>query len=113
MSNELHFNIIDQFFKTNSLVEHHIKSVNYFYEHELKSVLNDLNPIVYQNNYDDSTEHFKNEIKLYFGGKDCKKIYYGKPIIYEDDKKKFYSQMRLDLEICLIRFLFMLILKFL
>lgn len=88
MSNELHFNIVEQYFKSNSFVEHHINSVNYFYEHELKEVLDDLNPITYQNGFDKNTNTFKNEMKLYFGGRDGKKIYYGKPIIVENDENR-------------------------
>jgi len=89
MSNELHFNIVDQYFKSNSFVEHHINSVNYFYENELRNVLNDLNPITYQNGFDKTTNIFKNEMKIYFGGKGGKKIYYGKPIIVENDENRF------------------------
>ena len=44
---EIHFNMIDQFFKEHSLVEHHIKSVNQFYQTDLKRVLQDLNPLTF------------------------------------------------------------------
>lgn len=35
---EIHFNMIDAYFKKNSLVQHHLQSVDQFYEHDLKSV---------------------------------------------------------------------------
>jgi DNA-directed RNA polymerase II subunit RPB2 len=89
MSNEIHFNIIDQFFKSNSLVEHHIKSVNYFYDNDIRKILMDLNPITYENQLFESSNTYKNTMQVYFGGIDGSKIYYGKPIINENGKQKF------------------------
>ena len=46
---ELNFNIIDTYLKTNSFVKHHLESVNYFYDYEIKEILNDLNPLEFDN----------------------------------------------------------------
>jgi DNA-directed RNA polymerase beta subunit len=47
MSDELHFKIIDTFFRENTLVDHHLSSCNNFYEKDIPKILNDLNPIKY------------------------------------------------------------------
>ena len=85
---ELHFNIIDKYFKENSFVEHHINSVNNFYESDIKNVLNDLNPIIFNAELNKPTGEFQHNIEIYFGKKDLTGIYYGKPIIYENGKTK-------------------------
>jgi DNA-directed RNA polymerase II subunit RPB2 len=79
---EIHFNMIDQYFKEKSLVHHHIESYNRFYDHEIKHVLNDLNPMLF------SVDNDMLQMKLYFGGKDMNKLFFGKPTIYEDDQMK-------------------------
>ena len=84
---ELHFNIIDKYFKENSFVEHHINSVNNFYENDISKILNDLNPIVFNTELNKSGDAQHN-IEIYFGKKDLTGIYYGKPIIYENGKTK-------------------------
>tara|TARA_A100001015_G_scaffold321456_1_gene452303 strand:+ start:423 stop:5441 length:5019 start_codon:yes stop_codon:yes gene_type:complete len=78
---ELNFNIIDTYLKTNSFVKHHLESVNYFYDHEIKEILNDLNPLEF-----DIEDTY--QMKLYFGGKKMDKLFFGKPTIFENGKMK-------------------------
>ena len=84
---EIHFNMIDAYFKENSLVQHHLQSVDQFYEHDLKSVLQDLNPLSFSI-LDETTKEVQHTMNLYFGGKQGDKIYYGKPTLYEGGKTK-------------------------
>ena len=84
---EIHFNIIDEYFKKNSLVQHHLQSVDQFYEEGLKSVLQDLNPLTFSV-LDETTKEVQHTMNLYFGGKKGDKIYYGKPTLYEGGKTK-------------------------
>ena len=85
---ELHFNIIDKFFKETSFVEHHIKSVDYFYENDIPNILKDLNPIKFSADMNKKSEEYEKNIEIYFGGLETDKIYYGRPIIYENNKSK-------------------------
>ena len=92
---ESHFNIIDQFFKSTSFVDHHIKSVNDFYDNGIKQILNDLNPIVFsiQNETAGEGEPASSsdpvfEMKIYFGGKDAQSVFFGKPILYEKGESR-------------------------
>jgi DNA-directed RNA polymerase II subunit RPB2 len=84
----LHFNIIDSFFKSTSFVEHHIQSVDRFYDKDIKTVFGDLNPIKFSAELNKKTGEFQHDIEIYFGGKTLESIYYGKPILYEQGKTK-------------------------
>jgi DNA-directed RNA polymerase II subunit RPB2 len=81
---ELHFKIIDKYFKENSLVEHQISSCNNFYDNSIKKILNDLNPLTYYSEYNDAKKLNKYNVEMYIGGKEGQYIYYGKPVIYDE-----------------------------
>ena len=83
-----HFNIIDKYFKSNSFVEHHVKSVDDFYENQINKTLNDLNPIQFSIGYDKQEQLFEHTMNIYFGGRDGSEILYGKPILFEDSESK-------------------------
>ena len=84
---ETHFNIIDQFFKKTSFVEHHLRSVNQFYDNDIKEILNDLNPLTFTIDSEEEDKSYY-EIKVYFGGKSVNRIYFGKATLYENETTK-------------------------
>ena len=80
--------LIDKYFKDNpnNLVTHHLESYNDFFKNGIRRVFRENNPIRFIEREDESEESGKrNECFLYLGGKDGTKIYYGKPIIYDDN----------------------------
>ena len=85
---EVHFNMIDQFFKEHSLVDHHLHSVNQFYEVGLKQVLQDLNPLTFSIDMNKKSNEYSHTMYLYFGGRNMDKVYYGKPTLFENGESK-------------------------
>jgi len=85
------WNIIDKFFNDNPqvLVKHHIDSYNDFFRTGMKSVFKEKNPIVLQKEQNPDTNEFKYRCELYLGGKNGSNIYYGKPVIYDDNREHF------------------------
>jgi DNA-directed RNA polymerase II subunit RPB2 len=101
--------LIDTYFKDNpnNLVSHHLESYNDFFNDGIHRIFKDNNPVRFIERQDDATvitttstkkssskrqQQQQNECLLYLGGKTGKKIYYGKPIIYDDlDGSKPYS----------------------
>jgi DNA-directed RNA polymerase II subunit RPB2 len=91
--------LIDKYFKDNpsNLVAHHLDSYNDFFDKGINRIFRENNPIRYteRNEEDDesgeksgdetSGESIQSECLLYLGGKDGSKIYFGKPIIYDDN----------------------------
>ena len=75
---ELHFNIIDKYFQENSFVEHHIHSVDKFYEKDIAKIFGDLNPIQFSAEMNKNSNEYQHNIEIYFGGRDLNRIYYGK-----------------------------------
>ena len=71
------------------LVSHHHDSYNAFFNHGLKQIFKEKNPITILKQQDEQTKEFNLECKLYLGGKNGDKIYYGKPIIYDDNRSHF------------------------
>ena len=91
MNSEVVWNIIDTYFSDNpsSLVSHHLDSYNQFFKTGLKQIFKEKNPIQILKQQDDVSKDFNLECKLYLGGKDGSKIYYGKPVIYDDNYTHF------------------------
>jgi len=85
------WNIIEKFFYDNPqvLVKHHLESYNEFYKTGLKSIFKERNPIILQKEQDPESNRFKYRCELYLGGKNGDRIYYGKPVIYDEDREHF------------------------
>ena len=85
-SNDISWETIKSYFKdSNLIVNHHISSFNTFFSKGIINIFLDNNPIKFFKELDDETKQYKYECNLYLGGIDGKKIYYGKPIIYDSD----------------------------
>ena len=82
------WDIIDTYFKNNPtyLVKHHLESYNNFFNNGLSQIFKEKNPINISKAPNDKNE-FKYVAELYLGGKNGTKIYYGKPIIYDENDR--------------------------
>ena len=85
------WSIIDTYFKDNPdiLVKHHIDSYNDFFGNKLQDIFKQNNPITLQKEKLKDADAFQFECNLYLGGKNADKIYYGKPIIYDEDNSHY------------------------
>jgi DNA-directed RNA polymerase II subunit RPB2 len=88
--NKVIWNMIDTYFKDNPdfISKHHISSYNDFMKKGIPQILKERNPIQIIKGLNDNKE-YKYKMELYLCGKDGTKIYYGKPIIYDNRKKHF------------------------
>ena len=107
MDNSFTWNIIQSFFQDDpqSLVRHHIESYNDFFTSGIYKIFKEKNPIRLQTNYDenlfkydDTTQklnpdlglgEYRRQALLYFGGKDGSRVYFGKPVIYDEDRAHY------------------------
>jgi DNA-directed RNA polymerase II subunit RPB2 len=88
--------LIDKYFKDNpsNLVAHHLDSYNDFYSSGINNIFRENNPIRFiereekgkNGGGEENAGEIRNECSLYLGGKDGNKIYFGKPIIYDDNE---------------------------
>jgi len=81
------WNTIHQYFHDNPkwIVQHHLNSYNDFYDYQLPAVFRQKNPItILKKHSQQEGDEYKLQCRLYLGGKDGTKIYYGKPVIYDD-----------------------------
>ena len=101
--------IIDSYFQGNPqcLVRHHHDSFNDFFTKGIYKIIKDTNPIRIQTDYDvrlprldtsleeiklNSTlgyGEYRSQANLYIGGKDGSRIYFGKPVIYDDNREHY------------------------
>ena len=96
---EVHFNMIDQFFKEHSLVDHHLNSVNQFYETGLKQVLRDLNPLTFSIDMNKKSNEYAHNMYLYLVVETWIKYIMENLRFLKMVNLNFYIQMRLVYEI--------------
>ena len=91
MSDQFIERIIDKYFSDNpkSLVAHHLDSYNDFFAYGIKRIFKEKNPIKIMKMQDTESHLFRRRCNLYLGGKDGSRIYYGKPVIYDDERDHF------------------------
>ena len=85
------WNIIDCYFRDNpqSLVRHHIESYNDFFKDDIFRIFKEMNPVTIVSKFDEKTKEHKLKCNLYFGGKDGKRVYFAKPIIYDGNNPHY------------------------
>jgi len=89
---KISWKLIDKYFKDNPscLVSHHLESYNEFIKNGIRRIFKENNPIRFIEREDEGTDSTKrNECHLYLGGKDGSKIYYGRPVIYDDNNAHY------------------------
>ena len=104
------WNLIDKYFKDNpsNLVAHHLDSYNDFFSKGIFQIFRENNPIRFiereseEKNENAITKKTKNkplklgdkenpnECLIYLGGKNGDKLYFGKPVIYDEESNKPY-----------------------
>lgn len=85
--------VIDAYFQDNpqALVNHHVESYNDFFQHDIFQIFREKNPLKFMHNskYDSSLNDYTSKCTMYMGGKDGSKIYFGKPILYDQNEPHF------------------------
>jgi DNA-directed RNA polymerase II subunit RPB2 len=87
MNAEIAWNVIDKFFEDNPniLVKHHLASYNDFISNGIKRIFKEKNPIVFQKDQNPDTNIFNLRSEIFIGGKTGDRIYYGKPVIFDEE----------------------------
>ena len=82
---DISWKTIQTYFRDNPefMVKHHLDSYNSFFYQQLPQIFKENNPIRVRQEQDNTTNKYKYQVDLYLGGRTGKKIYFGKPIIYD------------------------------
>jgi DNA-directed RNA polymerase II subunit RPB2 len=78
--------VINNYFNVhhNYLTKHHLDSFNDFILNKIPQTLTQYNPKILYKELNKSTNKFKYETHIYYGGKDGSNIFIGRPIVYKD-----------------------------
>jgi DNA-directed RNA polymerase II subunit RPB2 len=85
---DISWKIIDTYFNENpeNLVSHHLNSYDDFFSTGINRIFKENNPVRFiERQKNDEPNAKQNQCLLYLGGKDGTKIYFGKPMIYDDN----------------------------
>ena len=85
------WNIINNYFKDNKnlLIRHHLDSFNNFYNKNIFNIIKEKNPIKILKEQDPDTKKYKYEANIYIGGIEGDKLYFGKPIIFDESREHY------------------------
>jgi DNA-directed RNA polymerase II subunit RPB2 len=89
---DISWKLIDKYFKENpdNLVAHHLDSYNEFFKNGINRIFRENNPIRFIERLEEGESADKrNECLLYLGGRNGENIYFGKPIIYDDNNAHY------------------------
>ena len=91
MSEQLAQLMIDKLFEGNPnlLVQHQLSSYNDFFKNGIRRILKENNPIKIIKEQDPTTGEYHRRCDIYLGGKDGDKIYYGRPVIFDDNREHY------------------------
>jgi DNA-directed RNA polymerase beta subunit len=92
LNSDIIWTIINKYFETNKdfIVKHHLDSYNDFIQNGIPRIFKQNNPIKILKEQDDKTKDFRLQCHLYLGGINGDKIYYGKPVIYDDEDRQHF-----------------------
>jgi DNA-directed RNA polymerase II subunit RPB2 len=85
------WNIIDKYFNDNPniLIRHHLDSYNDFFDNKIYNIFKEKNPIRIMKDQDETSKEYNLQIEIYIGGKEGKKLYFGKPVIFDEYREHF------------------------
>jgi len=91
MDNSTVWKLMDKYFQDNpqSLVRHHTESYNDFFKNGIFQIFKEKNPLRIRTKFDEKTNEYRSQCIMYFGGKEGNKIYFGKPVIYDDNNSHY------------------------
>lgn len=77
--------VINKYFEENPqyLVAHHIESYNDFFHKDIFEIFKNKNPIQLVSAKDERTGEYKHKCNLYLGGRDGRRVHFGKPMIHD------------------------------
>ena len=92
MDNSTIWKIIDKYFEGNpqSLVRHHVDSYNDFMKNGIFQIFKEKNPLTLKTEFDEKIDDYRYQCNMYMGGKDGTRIYFGKPVIYDENDNVHY-----------------------
>jgi DNA-directed RNA polymerase II subunit RPB2 len=85
------WSVIDKYFKKNDsvLVRHHLDSYNDFFNNKIFNIIKEKNPVQIFKEQDPDTKEYNLQADIYFGGLDGDKLYFGKPIIFDENRQHY------------------------
>ena len=91
METKIPMAIIDKYFQDNplGLVKHHLDSYNDFFFGGIERIFKEKNPIRIMKQQDPETNEFRLKANLFLGGREGTSMYYGKPMIYDENNEHF------------------------